>query len=162
MATHPSLLAWRIPWTEVPGGLQSMGWRGVGRDWATNTFHTLTDSLDVFGFLSRGKIGHPRPGRSWVSVWVWGTFVNTQEAQWGTNLLQMAKLGAKYDSEWLLLSFCEKLKRQGFSLMTDLFTSPLKHRFTTPSLLPWESIKISKIIGRRGYNEFDLLKSWPC
>ena len=25
MATHPSILAWRIPWTEAPGGLQSMG-----------------------------------------------------------------------------------------------------------------------------------------
>ena len=25
MATHPSILAWRIPWTEEPGGLQSMG-----------------------------------------------------------------------------------------------------------------------------------------
>ena len=25
MATHPSILAWRIPWIEVPGGLQSMG-----------------------------------------------------------------------------------------------------------------------------------------
>ena len=26
MATHSSILAWRIPWTEEPGGLQSMGW----------------------------------------------------------------------------------------------------------------------------------------
>ena len=25
MATHPSILAWEIPWTEQPGGLQSMG-----------------------------------------------------------------------------------------------------------------------------------------
>jgi len=31
MATHPSILAWRIPWTEEPGGLQSMGSQGVGR-----------------------------------------------------------------------------------------------------------------------------------
>ena len=27
MATHSSILAWRIPWTEEPGGLQSMGWQ---------------------------------------------------------------------------------------------------------------------------------------
>ena len=27
MATHSSILAWRIPWTEEPGGLQSMGWK---------------------------------------------------------------------------------------------------------------------------------------
>ena len=30
MATHPSILAWRIPWTEEPDGLQSMGLQRVG------------------------------------------------------------------------------------------------------------------------------------
>ena len=38
MATHCSILAWRIPWTEEPGGLQSMGSQKVGQDFATNTF----------------------------------------------------------------------------------------------------------------------------
>ena len=37
MATQSSILAWRIPWTEEPGGLQSMGLQRVGHDWATNT-----------------------------------------------------------------------------------------------------------------------------
>ena len=32
MATYPSILAWRIPWTEQPGGLQSMGSEKVGHD----------------------------------------------------------------------------------------------------------------------------------
>ena len=32
MATHSNILAWRIPWTEEPGGLQSMGLRRVGHD----------------------------------------------------------------------------------------------------------------------------------
>ena len=32
MATHYSILAWRIPWTEEPGGLQSMGLQRVGHD----------------------------------------------------------------------------------------------------------------------------------
>ena len=40
MATHGSILAWRIPWTEEPGGLQSMGLKRVGHDWATST-HTM-------------------------------------------------------------------------------------------------------------------------
>jgi len=31
-ATHSSILAWKIPWTEEPGGLQSMGLQGVGHD----------------------------------------------------------------------------------------------------------------------------------
>ena len=38
MATHSSILAWRIPWTEEPGGLQSMGSQRVRHDWVTNTF----------------------------------------------------------------------------------------------------------------------------
>ena len=32
MATHSSILAWITPWTEEPGGLQSMGWQGVRLD----------------------------------------------------------------------------------------------------------------------------------
>ena len=32
MATHSRILAWRIPWTEEPGGLQSLGSHGVGHD----------------------------------------------------------------------------------------------------------------------------------
>ena len=35
MATHSSILAWRIPWTEEPRGLQSMGWQRVGHDLVT-------------------------------------------------------------------------------------------------------------------------------
>ena len=38
MATHSSILAWRIPWTEEPGGLQSMGLQIAGYDLVTNTF----------------------------------------------------------------------------------------------------------------------------
>ena len=32
MAAHSSILAWKIPWTEEPGGLQSMEWQRVGHD----------------------------------------------------------------------------------------------------------------------------------
>ena len=35
MATHSSILAWRIPWTEEPGGLQSMGSERIGHGLAT-------------------------------------------------------------------------------------------------------------------------------
>ena len=39
MATHSSVISWRTPWTEEPGGLQSMGLQRAGHDRATNT-HT--------------------------------------------------------------------------------------------------------------------------
>ena len=38
MAAHSSVLARRMPWTEEPGGLQSMGSQRVGHDKETNTF----------------------------------------------------------------------------------------------------------------------------
>ena len=37
MATHSSILAWRIPWTEEPGGLLSLGLHRVGHDWSDLT-----------------------------------------------------------------------------------------------------------------------------
>ena len=40
-ATHSSILAWRIPWREEPGRLQSMGSQRVGHDWATSLHFTL-------------------------------------------------------------------------------------------------------------------------
>ena len=50
MATHSSILAWRIPWTEEPGRLQFMGSQRVGHDWATS----LSLSLSII-FQSRQK-----------------------------------------------------------------------------------------------------------
>ena len=53
MATHSSSLAWRIPWTEEPGRLQSVGSRGVGHDWAT--------SLSLFTFMHWRRKWQPTP-----------------------------------------------------------------------------------------------------
>ena len=44
MATHSSILAWRIPWTEEPGGLQSTGSQRVGHDF---TFTLLTLGFEI-------------------------------------------------------------------------------------------------------------------
>jgi len=49
--THPSILAWRIPWTEETGGLQSMGLQRAGHNWTTNTFTFLWDHQMYFVFL---------------------------------------------------------------------------------------------------------------
>ena len=43
MATHSSILAWRIPWTEEPGGLQSMGLQRGGHDWVIDTYIHTTE-----------------------------------------------------------------------------------------------------------------------
>ena len=42
MATHSSILAWRMPWMEEPGGLQSIGSQRIGHDGVCMHIHTLT------------------------------------------------------------------------------------------------------------------------
>ena len=53
MAPHSSTLVWKIPWTEGPGRLQSMGSLGVGHDWAT--------SLSLFTFMHWRRRWQPTP-----------------------------------------------------------------------------------------------------
>ena len=47
MATHSSILAWRMPWTEEPGGLQSMGLQRVRHDWLTQTYLILSSTCII-------------------------------------------------------------------------------------------------------------------
>ena len=53
MAPHSSTLAWKIPWTEEPGRVQSMGSLRVGHDWAT--------SLSLFTFMHWRRKWQPTP-----------------------------------------------------------------------------------------------------
>ena len=53
MATHSSTLAWKIPWAEEPGRLQSMGSRRVEHDWGT--------SLSLFTFMHWRRKWQPTP-----------------------------------------------------------------------------------------------------
>ena len=46
MAIHSSILAWRIPWTEDPGGLQSMGSQRVGYNWSDLAWAQASDFCD--------------------------------------------------------------------------------------------------------------------
>ena len=48
MATYSSILAWRIPWTEEPGGLQSTGLQGVRHDWSDLACMHIRNCLIVF------------------------------------------------------------------------------------------------------------------
>ena len=63
MATHSSVLAWKIPWTEEPGRLQSMRLQRVGHDWGhtqTHTHaHTHTHRDTKTFFLDRGLSSYP-------------------------------------------------------------------------------------------------------
>ena len=82
IAPHSSTLAWKIPWMEEPGRLQSMGSLGVGHNWAT--------SLSLFTFIHWRRKWQPTPvflpgesqgQRSLVGCCLWGlTESDTTEA----------------------------------------------------------------------------------
>ena len=68
MAIHSSTLAWKIPWTEKPGRLQSMGSQRVGHDWVTLTFIGGSVVKKKNSPANAGTLGHtgliPESGRS--------------------------------------------------------------------------------------------------
>ena len=67
LAPHSSTLAWKIPWMEEPGGLQSMGSIRVGHDWAA--------SLSLFTFMHWRRKWQPTPvflpgeSQGWGAWW---------------------------------------------------------------------------------------------
>ena len=72
MATHSCILAWRIPWTKEPGGLQSMGSQRIGCDWVANTFtfhfHSTRWLLSYRGTLRVFRRGTQATWRNWRTI----------------------------------------------------------------------------------------------
>ena len=81
MAPHSSTLAWKIPWTEEPGRLQSMGSLGVRHDWAT--------SLSLFTFMHWRRKWQPTPGFLSGESQGWGSLVGCH--LWGHTESDMTK-----------------------------------------------------------------------
>ena len=80
MAPHSSTLAWKIPWTEEPGRLQSMGSLGVGHDWATSL------SLSCIGEgngnpLQCSCLENPRDGGAWWAA-IYGVPQSRTRLKW--------------------------------------------------------------------------------
>ena len=89
MATHPSILAWRIPWTEEPGGLQSLGGKELDTTeqlhfhfqqsivYMHHTFfvHSSVDGhLDCFHTLATVSIVSMNNGGGQTSFWISACF----------------------------------------------------------------------------------------
>ena len=81
-APHSSTLAWKIPWVEEPGGLQSMGSLRVGHDWAT--------SLSLFTFMRRRRKWQPTPVFLPGESQGWGSLVGCR--LWGLTELDTTEV----------------------------------------------------------------------
>ena len=77
MATHSSILAWRIPWTEEPGGLQSTGLQRVLHDLVANTHSPLAGDSCIW--LPAWRLAQPQVVFSEASV-----CIDTKAESWGT------------------------------------------------------------------------------
>ena len=110
MATHSSTLAWKIPWTEEPGRLQSIGsWR-VRHDWET--------SLSLFTFMHWRKKWQPTPvflpGESQGQRSLWAAVYGVAQSR--TRLTNLAAAAAAvshvwmweldYKESWVLKNWC--------------------------------------------------------
>ena len=126
MAPHSSTLAWKIPWAEEPGGLQSMGSLRVGPDWATSL------SLSCIGEgngnpLQCSCLENPRDGGAWWAAvygvaqsWTWLTRLSSSSSSSCvlsvyTQHLSLEKMlleSSKYQEYTLLLFHftCEELR----------------------------------------------------
>ena len=91
VAPHPRTLAWKIPWTEEPGRLQSTGSLRVGHDWAT--------SLSLFTFMHWRRKWQPTPvflpGESQGRGAWWAAFYGVTESQTRLRRLSSSSRGSE-------------------------------------------------------------------
>ena len=126
MAPHSSTLAWKIPWTEEPGALQSMGSLEVGHDWAT--------SLSLFTFMHWRRKWQPTPvflsaesqGRgSW-----WAALYGVTQSR--TRLKQLSRSSSSRTLQWLFVLLCAHINlRWGNKVIL----------YTTENYIPYPWIK---------------------
>ena len=98
MATHSSTLAWKIPWMEEPGRLQSMGTGRAGQDWVSS----LSISLSCIGEgngnpLQYSCLENPRDGGTW-----WAAVYGVAQSR-----TRLKRLSSTYTlTESLHISYC--------------------------------------------------------
>ena len=78
MAPHSSTLAWKSPWTEEPGRLQSIGSLQVGHDWATSLSHIGEGNSNPLQCSCREN---PRDGGAWWAA-IYGVAQGRSRLRW--------------------------------------------------------------------------------
>ena len=130
MASHSSTLAWKIPWMEEPGRLQSMGSLRVGHDF---TF-TFTFSLSCIGEgngnpLQCSCLENPRGRRAW-----WADVYGVTQSQTQLKWLSSSSSNKEYE---------EKKVLEKNEMLVSRYFAPLQISF---SLEKWASTKYPKCV----------------
>ena len=145
MATHSSVVAWRIPWTEKPGGLQSMGSQRVGHDWATNTF-TFIHSLKISGIFWTKK----QFQRGWVSSLRQKQSLDDVKADWTLSIASASSTPWTAFRQVIYFKTWFKVAEQSWPLPIEkriqgsgrLFSQPLTTRCPQFGLSPFQRVLI--------------------
>ena len=93
MATHSSILAWRIPWTEEPIGPQSMGLKRVRHNWATNTFTYMLSTRhksDSKTQTTSKNMGRDIPSKQWTKE-SWSGYTNSLKSDFTIKIITTDK-----------------------------------------------------------------------
>ena len=125
MATHSSILAWKIPWTEKLGGLQSMGLQRVRHDRAHNTFtFTLSyirvqsgkeNHYEIYGIRLFPNLHHTEGGILGNSLPAYLSCWNTKTSQWFlfrySRDEHLSRNYSRVFPQWIITEWISDLKR---------------------------------------------------
>ena len=123
MAPHSSTLAWKIPWTEEPGRLQSMGTLGVGHNWTT--------SLSLFTFIHWRRKRQPTP-----------VFLPGESQGWGS--LVGCHLWGSTESDTTEATYQQQQQQQ--QLLPELTPSALSLKKNLSSIPQFSSVQFSSSV----------------
>ena len=124
MAPHSSPLAWKIPWTEELGGLQSMGSLRVGHDWATSL------SLSCIGEgngnpLQCSCLENPRDGGAWRAA-IYGVTQSRTRLKWLSRSIQNSIVHYRYHAGHYIPGLTHNLNSVPLDLLCPFTHTPPK------------------------------------
>ena len=104
MATHSSVLAWRIPGTGEPGGLPSMGSHRVGHDWSDLAAAAAVIVASAYKYRCSSVVEGMRRFKQWTMIkpWEWMIYSYTQQQQCRSNLTNECRVE---DPTWKKYTF---------------------------------------------------------
>ena len=156
MATHSSILAWRIPWTEDPGSRQFMRSQRAGYYWVTNTFSFLLSAaketpLKMEIFLKNVNVSYKSITSAWFSEFSPCLLFLRRWA--ALNIIPMTHFGGKVCSPAIhLLSMCVLVTRLPGSSVHGILQARILEWVAIPfsrrSYWPRDWTQISHIAGR--------------